>query len=511
MGSRKAPQASVRKPGRARRTVLGLLVLGAASLLPSVGVVRAAGDPVIGAAGDIACDPASSKFNAGNGTSTDCHMKATSNLLTAGGYSAVMPLGDNQYYCGGYDAFLRSYDPTWGRVKSISHPVVGNHEYLTSGGTGCTAANAGAAGYFDYFGAAAGERGKGWYSFDLGAWHLIALNSNCSNAGGCGTTSPQGKWLAADLAAHANMCTLAYWHIPRFSSGGRQATNSQSFWNQLYATHADVILNGHEHIYERFAPQTPTGVSDPVNGIREFVAGTGGSNLTSITTIAANSEVRNASTYGVLQLTLHSRSYDWKFIPEAGKTFTDSGSQACHASGGGPSPSPSPSPNPNPSPSPTPTGGTTTTFAPAADSYVTSLSPSSNYGSSTSLRADGSPIVRGYVRFSVSGLGGTVTKATLRVYANSSHNLGYDVFPLVAGATWTESGITYSNAPALGSPKAGSSGAFAVGTWTNVDVTALVAGNGTVQLAITTTSSTAMNLASRESGATAPQLVITTS
>jgi chitodextrinase len=254
----------------------------------------------------------------------------TSNILVSSGFSAVLDLGDNQYYCGGYHAFLQSYDPSWGRVKDITHPAVGNHEYLTSGGTDCNAANAGAAGYFNYFGAAAGQPGQGYYSFDVGTWHIIALNSNCGDAGGCSTKSPQGVWLANDLKTHTNFCTLAFWHIPLFSSGGRANNNSKTFWQLLYDNNADLILSAHDHIYERFAPQTPAGTLDSTRGIREFIVGTGGANHTSIVSVAANSEVRNSATFGVLKLTLHPTSYDWQFVPEAGKTFTDSGTTACH-------------------------------------------------------------------------------------------------------------------------------------------------------------------------------------
>lgn len=290
----------------------------------------AASDPIIAAAGDIACDPSNTSFNSGNGTSNSCRQKYTSDLLVNGGYEAVLPLGDNQYYCGGYQAFMQSYDLSWGRVKSITRPVVGNHEYLTSGGTGCTSANGGAAGHFEYFGAAAGNPSQGYYSYDIGAWHLIALNSNCGDAGGCSPSSPQGQWLAADLAAHSNICTLAYWHIPLFSSGGRASSNTQSIWQVLYDANADLILAGHDHIYERFAPQTPNGTLDNVRGIRQFIVGSGGANHTSLATIAANSEVRNVDTYGILKLTLHPTSYDWQFVPEAGATFTDSGTGNCH-------------------------------------------------------------------------------------------------------------------------------------------------------------------------------------
>lgn len=294
-------------------------------------IVLAGTDPVIAAAGDIACDPTNSHFLNGLGDSNACRQKYTSDLLVNQGLAAVLDLGDNQYYCGGYQAFLQSYDLSWGRVKSITHPSVGNHEYLTSGGTDCTISNEGATGYFNYFGSAAGTPGQGYYSFDVGAWHIIALNSNCTDAGGCGPGTPQYVWLQNDLTAHSNFCTLAYWHIPLYSSGGRAANNTQAFWQLLYNNNADLILNGHDHIYERFAPQDPIGALDNARGMREFIIGTGGSDHTNIPgAIAANSQVRNIDTYGIIKLTLHSTSYDWQFVPEAGKTFTDSGTGACH-------------------------------------------------------------------------------------------------------------------------------------------------------------------------------------
>jgi acid phosphatase type 7 len=226
-----------------------LVASTASSIGPLVAPVVAAGDPVIAAAGDIACDPSSSSFNNDQGSGGSCRALATSNLLVSGNFAAVLSLGDNQYYCGSLAAYNTSYNLSWGRVKSVTHPVVGNHEYLTSGGTGCDPTNTNAAGYFSYFGAAAGSAGSGYYSFDVGAWHLIAINSNCGSAGGCSTSSAQGKWLAADLKAHSNQCILAYWHIPLFSSGGRANNNTLSIWNQLYAAHADLVLDGHDHIY----------------------------------------------------------------------------------------------------------------------------------------------------------------------------------------------------------------------------------------------------------------------
>jgi acid phosphatase type 7 len=269
---------------------------------------------VVAAAGDIACEPGQPV------TPTACHHGATSNLLISTGVVGVLPLGDTQYEDGALEKFLASYHPTWGRVKDMTYPAVGNHEYLTPG----------AAGYFAYFGAAAGEPTKGYYSYDLDDWHVIVLNSNCTDAGGCHPGSPQHQWLSADLAAHTNACTLAYWHIPLFSSGGRASVNTAHLWRLLYDNNADVILSAHDHIYERFAPQTPTGLFDPARGIRQFTVGSGGSNHTGIPLIAPNSEVRDNTTFGVLALTLGRTAYRWRFVPETGGTFTDTGSGACH-------------------------------------------------------------------------------------------------------------------------------------------------------------------------------------
>jgi hypothetical protein len=232
----------------------------------------------------------------------------------------VLLLGDNQYENGALAKYQASYAPSWGRLVAITHPAPGNHEYVTPG----------AAGYFGYFGAAAGDPAKGYASFDLGGWHLIELNSNCAAIGGCGAGSPQELWLAADLAAHPGVCTLAYWHHPRFSSGPHgDDPITQAFWDDLYAAGADVVLNGHDHIYERFARQSPAGAADPF-GMREFVVGTGGKNLTSVVTVRANSEVRRADTFGVLELTLHPNGYEWRFLG-ADATVADSGVGLCHS------------------------------------------------------------------------------------------------------------------------------------------------------------------------------------
>jgi len=502
-----------------------LILTSLAAITTSPPTAAASSDPVIAAAGDIACDPANTHFNGGNGTGTYCMQGATANLLVNHGYSAVLPLGDTQYYCGSLAAYQSSYDKSWGQVKSISHPVVGVHEYLTHGGsdpsTGCDSTNANAAGYYAYFGAAAGTAGQGWYSYNVGAWHLIALNTQCTPAGGCSAKSPQGKWLAADLAAHQNQCILAYFHLPLFSSGGRANPNSQTFWNMLYAAGADVVLNGDDHIYERFSPQTPTGASDPQHGITQFTVGTGGANHTDIQgPIAANSVVRNNTSFGVLALTLHATSYSWQFMPATG-SFTDSGSASCHnTAGSGPTPtatataSPSatatPTSTPTPTPTPTPSASASspasTTFVPVADAYVDASNPTNNYGTSTQIRVDGSPVVRSFLRFNVTGVSGTVTSATLRIYANSAQSTGYDTYA-VADNSWGEKTITDANAPAFGS-KLGSSGKVTAGSWTSVNVTGYVSGNGSFNFGLSTTNSTALALSSRE-GANPPQLILT--
>ena len=293
-------------------------------------VVGPATAVLVAAAGDIACDPASSSFRGGNGTSSSCRQRYTSDLLVGAGLAAVLPLGDLQYDCGGYTAFLNSYNLSWGRVKSITRPAPGNKEYQTSGGTDCDRTGS-AAGYYNYFGVAAGDRTRGYYSFDLGSWHLIALNSNCSSVGDCSAGSPQETWLRADLAAHPAACTLAFWHHPRFSSSSVGGTSSvAAFWDALYDAGAELVLNGHAHVYERFGPQTPSANANPARGIREIIVGTGGKSFHNFSGTQRNSEVRNNTTYGVLKLTLRPAGYDWQFLPEAGKTFTDSGSTACH-------------------------------------------------------------------------------------------------------------------------------------------------------------------------------------
>jgi hypothetical protein len=279
-------------------------------------------DPVIAAAGDIACGPVTSP------SAITCRQFDTSETVLAINPTLVLGLGDLQYEEARYDDFLAFYDVTWGRFKSITRPVPGNHEYQTS---------ADAKGYFDYFNGLsvadgpAGPRGQGWYSFNVGTWHVVGLNSNCDKAGGCGANSAQTRWLREDLRANTSRCTLAFWHHPRFSSG-RNGSHEfmQTVWQLLYEQGGEVVLNGDDHLYERFTPQDALGRPDAARGVRQFTVGTGGRNLYQFRTPLPTSEVRVADTFGVLKLTLRPDSYDWAFVPISGDGPTDSGWGVCH-------------------------------------------------------------------------------------------------------------------------------------------------------------------------------------
>ena len=276
------------------------------------------------AAGDIACDPASSSFNGGLGTSSACRQKYTADLIGAINPVAVLTLGDNQYESSTLSNFQASFELSWGQYFDKIFPATGNHEYQVSG----------APGYFSYFtnhppnaARPTGGQGKGYYSFDVGEWHMIVLNSNCSGAGGCGAGSPQETWLKADLAAHTNACTLAYWHHPRFY-GTSIRSSVQALWQDLYDYNADLVLNGHVHHYERFARVNVAGAADAVRGIREIISGTGGVNIGGGSPSGILQVV--GGTFGVLKLDLAPTSFTWNFVPEAGKTWTDSGTDQCH-------------------------------------------------------------------------------------------------------------------------------------------------------------------------------------
>jgi hypothetical protein len=248
--------------------------------------------------------------------------EATANLLEAI-EGTVFTLGDNVYDNGTATEFSDCYSPSWGRpsIKNRTRPVPGNHDYNTRD----------AAGYYDYFGAAAGDPAKGYYAYDAAAWRVYVLNSNCSFVS-CSAGSAQEQWLRGDLAANPRACVLAMWHHPRFSSGSEHgsSTATQALWQALYDFDADLVLSGHEHDYERFAPQTATGRSDNTRGIVEIVVGTGGRSHYLFGPAIANSVVRNDTTYGVLRLDLFATSWSFTFIPVAGKTFTDTGTGTCH-------------------------------------------------------------------------------------------------------------------------------------------------------------------------------------
>ena len=229
----------------------------------------------------------------------------------------VFTAGDNAYEDGSSANFKNCYASTWGRVLNRTRPTPGNHDYNT----------ANAAPYYAYFGARAGEAGVGYYAFTLGAWRIIMLNSNAD----MGKGSPQLRWLATELSANPVKCSLSVWHHPRFSSGLHGSDpRSSAVWDALYEAGVEVVVGAHDHDFERFAPQTPSGKKDAARGIRQFVVGTGGAGLRPFFGAKANSEVRNAQTWGVIKLTLSAASYSWRFVPVAGKTFTDAGSGQCH-------------------------------------------------------------------------------------------------------------------------------------------------------------------------------------
>ena len=276
-------------------------------ILPSPSGSALADDPVLVGAGDIA----------------DCSLDggaATARLLD-GIPGTVFTAGDNVYPLGTTETYATCYDREWGRHLARTRPAPGNHDWL-SGSLDA---------YLAYFGrAAVGPDGTSWYSYDLGTWHVIVLDSTCAAVDGCGPDSDQGRWLAADLAETEATCTLAIWHHPRFSSGHHGSDDRvDPFWRALHAAGADVVVNGHEHDYERFAPQDPDGAEDRDRGLRQFIVGTGGASLRRFETTLPNSELRLSVDYGVLAFTLREGGYDWRFIPtESG--ITDAGTASCH-------------------------------------------------------------------------------------------------------------------------------------------------------------------------------------
>jgi len=265
---------------------------------------QANGDTVLWVVGDVAAC----------GSSGD---EATARLLGASP-GTVAVLGDLAYGSGSEREFAECYAASWGGLRDRTRPVPGNHEYGTPG----------AAPYFAYFGDLAGDASRGYYSYDLGSWHIIALNSNCDAVGGCGQGSPQLEWLAQDLTRSNARCTLAYWHHPLFSSGDHgNDPRMRAAFDLLDGAGADVVLAGHDHDYERFAPQDSSG-SATADGVRQFVVGTGGKSLRGFATVRANSEVRFSRDFGALRLTLEASGYSWDFISVGGQAI-DSGASTC--------------------------------------------------------------------------------------------------------------------------------------------------------------------------------------
>jgi hypothetical protein len=286
---------------------------------------------VVMAAGDIACDPADPSYNGGNGTSSKCRQKWTAQLLS--GADGVLALGDTQYDCGGLAAFNASYHPTWGQYKNITHPILSDEDFGNQG-TNCGAP--GADGYFAYWGSRAGPNPTGYYSFDLDGWHIIALNSECGDVpGGCGEGSPQNDWLEQDLASSDAQCTIAMLHEPRFRSkknGSQVGPDMKPFWDDLHAAGAEMVLSGDSHFYERFRPQDPNGAFD-ADGVVQWIIGLGGKSRGGLAGASArlpNSQKATSQTFGVLELTLHAGSYDWRFLAEGSSGFSDTGSASCH-------------------------------------------------------------------------------------------------------------------------------------------------------------------------------------
>jgi acid phosphatase type 7 len=303
----------------------------------------AAGDPVIGAVGDMACDTSDPGFKAGLGTATSCAELRTSDAMMADtSIDQILALGDYQYDCGDLADYQASYDPTWGRLDYLMHPVAGNHEYQTGTdvfGAPCPTTNSTAQNYFNHFAAfndSAHQATNGHYSFDLGSWHIIALNANCSNTGvgGCGATSPQTIWLKKDLASTTQPCILAYWHQPLFTGiGTGKVVKYQPWWKALSAVHADVVLNGHVHNYQRFPPLDPSGGLDPLNGITEYIVGTGGEKQVAVKSTATPQPSAWRKTFGYLRMTLLPTGWTAEFIgvDSLGNTSVlDTSAGTCH-------------------------------------------------------------------------------------------------------------------------------------------------------------------------------------
>jgi len=521
-----------------------------------VTVATPLGDPVLVGAGDIA-------------TCTGTGDEATANVLD-GIPGTVFTLGDNVYPNGAEAEFADCYEPSWGRHKVRTMPAPGNHDYLTPA----------AVGYFGYFGEAAGDPARGYYAYTRGTWRILVLNSNCSEVGGCGAGSVQELWLRSELAASADMNVLAYWHHPRFSSGAHGSDMTfDAFWQALYDAGADVVLSGHDHTYERFAPQGAAGAIDPLYGIRQFVVGTGGVGLSNFGPPAPNSEVRGAADFGVIELTLRANSYAWRFIHVAGGAFTDAGEAPTHpAPPSDVAPPTTPiglaatsvsetevrlawtpstddvlvtgyevlrnglsiaftqpaalvdanvvpgqdyryqvrardgaanwSPLSEPLDVTTPSPSESLTVEVSADATVRLDRPSTNYGSAPNLEVDGSPVKAFLLQLDVHGLAGRqVLSATLYLHCIDGSSFGGELH--LAPATWSESSVTWDTAPIANPAIVATLGSVSAGLWYAVDVSAVIAGDGTYGLRVVSQATNGADYVSREGSASLrPTLIL---
>ena len=533
---------------------------------PALGSNPGSGNPLVVAA-------------AGDGASGETSASNVVNLISFWKPNLLIYLGD-VYEKGSPAEFYNWYgnnNQNFSMFRTITDPTIGNHEYTTGS----------PAGYFDYW-----NNVPNYYSFTTGGWHFVSLNANFQFSG-TSTSSAQYVWLAQDLAANTTACTLVYWHQPLYNIGpeGNQ-TSMQAIWSLLVQDKVDIVLNGHDHDYQRWTPLDGSGNPSLTTGITEFVVGSAGHGIQTISRsdsrVVKKFDSHTApEPFGALRLKLFSDHALYDFINTA-KTVLDTGSIQCKkASAATPTPTPTltatgtatstptrtatPTPTPaltntptltptntptptrtstptqtsavtnTPTPTPTPSNtftptlsptatttptntptptatatrtptptqaGNSITLTPIADAYVNSSSPASNFGTNTALREDASPDLHSYIKFSVQGLNGAPSKVTLRLFANSTSSTGVNING-VSNTSWVENSITFNNAPAIDGPLAGSSGAIkTANTFVSIAITSLVTGNGTISIAVTTTNSTAISLASREAGANAPQLVI---
>ncbi len=457
---------------------LGACLAMAGGAYASHSTVPSGSNPVLGAAGDISCE--------GPSAPGKCKQVETSDLLVALDPDLVIPLGDLQYEEGELANFQTWWEPSWGRLNDVTYPALGNHEYLTPN----------AQGYFDYWNGVgqqtgrAGDRDEGYYSFDIGTWHVIVLNSQCSAVGGCGAGSAQEQWLRADLAAHRNNCTLATMHRPRWTSAENKTNNPDlgALVQALYDHRAELLLAGDAHVYERFAMLDPTQQPDPARGIRQIVVGTGGKKIRDFGPIEPGSVVQIDDAFGVIKVVLKNGSYDWEFLPIAGQSSTDSGSGSCFDSGG---------------------TSSELEFTATHDATIKASSPNSNYGFSNSLQADGTTTEDFLLKFTVTGTSGQeVTGAKIRLHNTNSSNLG-GIFRRVPTTSWGESSVTWNNAPAASPAILGSLGSVQPGNYYELDVSSAVSANGTYSFRVSSTSANGAHWSSAEAeSSVAPTLVV---